>query len=125
MQQPRHIAAMSEEDRAESSPNPTPIILEGIVRQKCLNAFYNRTRMVLAPHILYTRGGALYVDAQVVSRDFLVPREEKFGTFKLDGLRDLALTDRDFAISRLFLPESEKYAGTALMAVEPQGGLTA
>jgi hypothetical protein len=86
-----------------------------------MNAIYNRTRMVLAPHILYTRGGSLYVDAQVVSRDFVIPREEKFGTFKVDGLKSLALTERDFAISRLYLPESEKYAGTTLMAVEPQG----
>lgn len=101
------------------SPNPTPIVLEGIVKQLCLTATYNRTRMVLAPHILYTRGGALYVDARVVSRDFVIPREEKIGTFKVDGLKGLTLTDRSFEISPLFLPESEKYAGTTLMAVEP------
>lgn len=112
---------METEKGAETAPNPTPIVLEGIVRQKCMNAIYNRTRMVLAPHILYTRGGSLYVDAQVVSRDFVIPREEKFGTFKVDGLKNLALTERDFAISRLYLPESEKYDGTTLMAVEPQG----
>ena len=112
---------MDTEKGAEATPNPTPIVLEGIVRQKCMNAIYNRTRMVLAPHILYTRGGSLYVDAQVVSRDFVIPREEKFGTFKVDGLKSLALTERDFAICRLFLPESEKYDGTTLMAVEPQG----
>jgi hypothetical protein len=120
MQHYCHMVAMDTEQGAEAAPNPTPIVLEGIVRQKCMNAIYNRTRMVLAPHILYTRGGSLYVDAQVISRDFVIPREEKFGTFKVDGLRNLALTDRDFAISRLYLPESEKYAGTALMAVEPQ-----
>lgn len=104
---------------AESPANPTPIVLEGIVRQLCMTAIYNRTRMVLAPHILYTRGEALYVDAQVVSRDFVIPREEKFGTYKIDGLKGLTLTDRPFKISALFLPESEKYAGTTLMAVEP------
>lgn len=120
MQHYCHMVAMDTEQGAEAAPNPTPIVLEGIVRQKCMNAIYNRTRMVLAPHILYTRGGSLYVDAQVISRDFVIPREEKFGTFKVDGLRNLALTDRDFAISRLYLPESEKYAGTALMAVELQ-----
>ena len=120
MQHYCHMVVMDTEQGAEAAPNPTPIVLEGIVRQKCMNAIYNRTRMVLAPHILYTRGGSLYVDAQVISRDFVIPREEKFGTFKVDGLRNLALTDRDFAISRLYLPESEKYAGTALMAVEPQ-----
>lgn len=110
---------MSNDIALEPAVNPTPIILEAIVRQRCVSAFYNRTRMVLAPHILYTRGGALYMDAAVVSRDFVIPREEKFGTYKLDGLKSLSLTERDFAISRLFLPESEKYDGQTVMQVEP------
>jgi hypothetical protein len=59
------------------------------------------------------------MDAAVVSRDFIVPREEKFGTYKLDGLKGLAITEREFRISSLFLPESEKYDGQTLMKVEP------
>jgi hypothetical protein len=109
---------MGNESVSEPAANPTPIVLEGIVRQRCLTAFYNRTRMVLAPHILYTRAGSLYVDAVVVSRDFVIPREEKIGTFKVDGLKNLTLTEREFRISHLFLPESEKYEGQTLMAVE-------
>lgn len=109
---------MDNANGADSPANPTPIVLEGIVRQLCLNAIYNRTRMVLAPHILYARGDALYIDAQVISRDFVIPREEKFGTFKIDGLKNLALTERNFTISKLFDPSAEKYA-SALMAVEP------
>lgn len=116
---------MDNANKAEETANPTPIVLEGIVRQLCLNAVYNRTRMVLAPHILYMRGGSLYVDAQVVSRDFIVPREEKIGTFKLDGLKNLALTERPFAISRLFEPEAEKYAAATLMKVEPGDAVAA
>lgn len=96
----------------------TPMVLEGIVRLKCLSATYNRTRMILAPHILYTRHGALYVDAVVVSRENMLPREEKIGTFKLDGLKELAVLERDFAPSALFDPGLEKYAGETLMAVE-------
>ncbi|MCP3729081.1 hypothetical protein M9978_01445 [Sphingomonas sp. MG17] len=110
---------MSDEIAGDTATNPTPIVLEGIVRQRCVSAVYNRTRMVLAPHILYMRGGALYMDAAVVSRDFIVPREEKFGTYKLDGLKGLAITEREFRISSLFLPESEKYDGQTLMKVEP------
>lgn len=110
---------MSNEVAGEPAPNPTPIVLEGIVRQRCVSAMYNRTRMVLAPHILYTRGGALYMDAAVISRDFVIPREDKFGTYKLDGLKGLTLTEREFRISPLFLPESEKYEGETLMKVEP------
>ncbi|HEY0622093.1 hypothetical protein [Sphingomonas sp.] len=115
---------MDNANGADSPANPTPIVLEGIVRQLCLNAVYNRTRMVLAPHILYARGDALYIDAQVISRDFVIPREEKIGTFKIDGLKNLALTERSFTISKLFDPKAEKYAG-ALMAVEPGAAVPA
>jgi hypothetical protein len=103
---------------ASDESNPTPIVLEGIVRQRCVSAMYNRTRMVLAPHILYTRGDSLYMDAVTVSRDFLIPREPRIGTFKIDGLKGLALTGREFSISGLFEADSEKYAGVTLMAVE-------
>lgn len=114
---------MSNEVSDQPAANPTPIVLEGIVRQRCVSAIYNRTRMVLAPHILYTRGGSLYMDAAVVSRDFVIPREDKFGTYKLDGLKNLAITEREFQISSLFLPESEKYEGQTLMKVEPAAAI--
>lgn len=104
-----------------AAPNLTPIALEAIVRQRCLSATYNRTRMILAPHILYTRNEALYVDAVVISREGMLPREEKVGTFKLDGLKDLALTERPFTISSLFDRTLDKYDGVTLMAVEPDG----
>ncbi|MET0310204.1 MAG: WYL domain-containing protein [Sphingomonas sp.] len=109
-----------EPDPAPTPVNNTPTVLEGIVRQRCLSATYNRTRMILAPHILYTRHGALYMDASVVSREGMLPREEKMGTFKLDGLKDLAVLEREFAISGLFDASLEKYQGETLMMVEPQ-----
>ena len=107
-------------DRQQGPSGPTATLLEAIVRQRCVSATYNRTRMVLAPHILYTRAGALYADAYIVSRENMLPREEKIGTFKVDGLSELVLTQRDFAPSALFDATLDKYAGTALMAIEPQ-----
>ncbi|WP_448664459.1 hypothetical protein ACG3SL_07225 [Sphingomonas sp. CJ20] len=111
-----------EADRPETpaAPSgPTPTVLEAIVRLLCVSATYNRTRMILAPHILYTRNGALYVDAFVVSREGMLPREPKMGVFKLDGLNDLTLIQRAFEPSDLFEPEAAKYAGVTLMAIEP------
>lgn len=108
-----------EPDPAPAPVNNTPTVLEGIVRQRCLSATYNRTRMILAPHILYTRHGALYVDGVVVSREGMLPREEKVGTFKLDGLKDLTVLERAFEISTLYDAGLEKYQGETLMAVEP------
>lgn len=105
--------------------NNTPTVLEGIVRQRCLSTTYNRTRMILAPHILYTRHGALYMDAAVVSREGMLPREEKMGTFKLDGLKDLTVLERAFTISGLFDAALEKYQGETLMAAEPDASAAA
>ncbi|RYY23767.1 MAG: hypothetical protein EOP62_19090 [Sphingomonadales bacterium] len=98
---------------------PTATILEAVVRMRCISATYNRKRMILAPHIAYLRAGGLYIDALVVSRENMLPREEKFGTFKIDGLSEVAITQRDFAPSNLFDPSLDKYA-TAVMMIEPE-----
>lgn len=107
-------------EAAEPPANPTPIALEAIVRQLCLSVTYNRKRMILAPHILYTRNAHLYIDAYIVSRENMLPREPKIGTFKLDGLSELTLIQRPFEISDLFDPELDKYQGETLMMVERQ-----
>jgi hypothetical protein len=123
MQHRRHIRGMKlnvEADRPAETANPTPTVLEAIVRQRCLSVTYNRTRMILAPHILYTRHEALHVDAVTVSKEGMLPKEPKMGTFKLDGLKDLTLIDRPFEISDLFDASLDKYLGETLMAVEPQ-----
>lgn len=110
-------------DAPESAPTPaaTPapaIVMEAIVRQMCLAATYNRADIIVAPHILYMRHGELFVDALTVSRNLMLAREPKLATFKLAGLGALRVTDRPFEPSALFEPEAEKYAGTALMAVD-------
>lgn len=109
----------SADEMPEPTPTgPAPTIMEAIVKLLCVNATYNRDKIVLAPHILYTRHGEVYVDAITVARNGMLPRETKLGSFKLAGLGDLKLTGRDFAPSDLFEPEAERYVGTTLLAVE-------
>jgi hypothetical protein len=103
-----------------ATPNgDVPTVFEGIVRTFCISATYNRTSIVLAPHILYTRHDELFVDGVVVERDGQPPREPKVGTFKLAGLQSIALTDRPFFRDPLFQPGEAKYQDVTLMAVEP------
>lgn len=109
---------VAEQAAPEAAVNPTVLFFEAIVRMRCIEATYNRTRMVLAPHILYTRHSALHMDAIIVSRENMLPKEVKLGTFKVDGLSGLRLTERAFDVSALFEPEAEKYVGETLMAVE-------
>lgn len=107
--------------QGEQAPaNPMMVVLEGVARRRCIGGTYNRQRMILAPHIVYTRNGAFYLDAVVVSREAMIPREVKLGTFKIDGLTDLRVTPREFDINAVFEPEAEKYEGVTFMKVEPE-----
>ena len=93
-------------------------LFEAIALRKCLDATYNRTAVKLAPHILYTRHGELFVDAVTVERDGKPPREIKLGTFKIAGLKDIEVDERDFRPEAIFDPRDEKYAGVTVFAVE-------
>lgn len=109
--------------RIEAEPTPPPaamlpLLFEAVVRHKCVSATYNRTRMILAPHILYTRRDQVYLDAVPVSKEGFLAREEKVATFKLDGLKELTLLERDFVPSALFDPSLEKYQGVTLIQIE-------
>ena len=108
-----------DDDGQQAAPQgPAPIIFEGIVRQLCVAATYNRTDIVLAPHVIYTKHDGLFTDAVVLERNGKPPKELKIGTFKLAGLAGISLTTRQFFTSELFDRTSFKYAD-ALMAVEP------
>lgn len=110
----------TEDDRvlAQPAPGASAIILEAIVKQLAVAATYNRGEITLAPHVLYTRHGELYVDGVLIERDGKPPREPKIGAYKLAGLTPLRLTARRFAPSELFDAADAKYEGVTLMAVE-------
>ena len=109
------MSPSSDNDAAPKGPVPT--IFEAIVRKLCVVATYNRVTMTLAPHVIYTRHGDLFIDAIALERDGRAPKEVKIGTFKLAGLNDLALTGRVFPANPLFHANDAKYA-EALMTVE-------
>lgn len=93
------------------------LFLEALALKKCVVATYNRTAVQLAPHILYTRHGELYVDAITLERDGQAPQEMKLGSFKLTGLREPQVVERTFTPQDLFDPAAERYAGTTLFTV--------
>ena len=111
------------QERAPATPSAppatTPVVFEAIVKKLAIAASYNRGEVTLAPHILYTRHGEIYLDAVTIERDGKPPKETKLGTFKLAGLSPLRLTARRFPVSGLFRAGDVRYADVALMAVEP------
>ncbi|WP_294191287.1 hypothetical protein [uncultured Sphingomonas sp.] len=95
-----------------------PLVFEAIVKQQAIAASYNRGTVTLAPHIVYTKHGEIYLDALTLDRDGQPPREPKIGAFKLSGLTGLRVTPRRFTASDLFEPKDAKYDGVTLLAIE-------
>jgi hypothetical protein len=93
------------------------IFLEAIALKTSVEAVYNRMKLRLAPHILYTRHDELFVDAVTLERDGQPPREVRLGTFKLAGLSQIALAGQPFQPAPVFDPRESKYAGVTLFAV--------
>lgn len=98
--------------------NASPILLEAIALKKCVSATYNRVEMLLAPHILYSKNQALYIDAVALEKNGVPPQEKKLGAFHLAGLNDIVLVDRHFEIEPHYEPDAQRYAGATLFAVE-------
>jgi hypothetical protein len=94
-----------------------PILLEAIALKKCVTAVYNGVAMKLAPHVLYSKNNALFIDAITLEKHGVPPREKKLGAFHLQGLNELQITDQHFETDNLFEPDAEKYAGVALFTV--------
>ena len=92
-------------------------VLEAIALKRCLEATYNRMRVKLAPHILYTKHDEMYVDAITVEREGRAVVEPKLGTFKLAGLQINGVLDTPFRPNALFQPADPKYQGVTLLAV--------
>jgi WYL domain len=94
------------------------ILLEAIATKKCVWVTYNRTEMKLAPHILYTKNDAFYLDAVALERNGTPPREKKLGAYHLAGLSAVVLGDDAFQVEPVYDPAAERYAGTTMFAVD-------
>lgn len=95
------------------------IIAQAIRLKMCIGATYNRQSVVMAPHILYKKHGELHMDAMVVEREGLPPRELKLGTYKLTGLSGVVSTVRPFEPFGAFDAEDEKYREETVSVLRP------
>lgn len=93
------------------------LLLEAIALRKCVTVVYNGVAMKLAPHVLYSKNNALFIDAITLEKHGEPPREKKLGAFHLQGLNEVKIIDEHFEPDDLFEPEAEKYEGVALFKV--------
>ncbi|MDB5671495.1 MAG: hypothetical protein JWO25_2454 [Alphaproteobacteria bacterium] len=95
-----------------------PLVFEAIALRKCLDAVYNGGTVRLAPHLLFTRHDELYLAAATLIRDGQPPREPKLGTFKLTGLKELALSQDQFRPLPGYDPAGPPAPAETLFALE-------
>ncbi len=93
------------------------LLLEAIALKKCIHVSYNRDAVKMAPHILYTRHGELYIDAVVIERAGRPPRERKLGCYKVDGLTGMVLTQDKFSVEPVYDAADPKYADSTVFAI--------
>ncbi len=103
----------------ETGQPPAEELLRHAMREHlCVRATYNRGLIRLAPHILYTRHDAPFLDGVVLERNGTAPTEVKLASFRLSGLKGIAMTMESFKPFPSFNPTDERYAGTTIAMLE-------
>jgi hypothetical protein len=72
------------------------IVIEAIAKRLLLRADYNGVALHLAPHQLYERHDDLHIGAINTAKVWKEGEAPRLGSFKLAGLRNLALTADPF-----------------------------
>ncbi len=97
--------------------NSIEILMEAITLRKCVCATYNKDKLILAPHVLYTQHDEYFVDALAVERNGAAPKQFKIGIFKVTGLKSLIIDEKSFQPMRKFESAREKFTGTIIATV--------
>lgn len=92
-------------------------IQEAIAAKRFLEFTYNRMQMKVAPHVLYTRHGDLFLDAIPVERDGKSLIDPRLATFKLAGVENIQTTTTSFVPFPGFDASDAKYAETTLSCI--------
>ena len=89
-----HYAAMHNAPESEQTVERT--FIEAIARKRLVAANYNGDQMLLAPHQLFARHGALFISALNTARNWRDGDERRLGQFKLAGLSNVVLESDSF-----------------------------
>jgi hypothetical protein len=92
-------------------------VMEAIARRRTIEASYNATRIVLAPHLLFERHGDLFVSAVNLSKQRRHDDEQRLGQFKLAGLMEAVILDDGFKQLSTFQPVAPRLDDRVLLTV--------
>jgi hypothetical protein len=80
----------------DSPPTVERVLIEAIALKRLVAAVYNGSEMLLAPHQLFARHGALFVSALNTGRNWRSEEERRLGHFKVDGLSGVRMEPDSF-----------------------------
>lgn len=92
-------------------------MMEAIARRRTVEASYNATRIVLAPHLLFERHGDLFVSAVNLSKQRREDSEQRLGQFKLAGLAAATILDDGFEQLPTFRPVAPRMDDKVLLTI--------
>jgi len=83
-------------NETDSAAPPERAFIEAIALKRLVRAVYNGAAMLLAPHQLFQRHGAIFVSALNTARTWRSDEAPRLGQFKLDGLSEVRVADESF-----------------------------
>lgn len=92
-------------------------LMEAIARRRTVSTHYNGQEMILAPHQMFERHGALFVSALNLGKNFRSEEERRLGQFKLDGLGETLVKEEEFDPLPDFQPGAPSDTDILLLAV--------
>ena len=92
-------------------------MMEAIARRRKVEAAYNATRVVLAPHLLFERHGDLFVSAVNLSKHRREDGEQRLGQFKLAGLVAATILDDGFEQASTYRPVAPRVDDKVLLTI--------
>lgn len=89
-----HYAAMHKTHLTQQTVERT--FIEAIALKRLVTSVYNGSQLLLAPHQLFARHGALFISAFNTGRNWRRDDERRLGLFKLEGLSNVVLAPGSF-----------------------------
>lgn len=112
------LSFWSGDDSPSADDREETVFLHAIAHQLCLRATYQRGQLIVAPHILYTRGEECFLDAVTIERNGERQSASQLETFRLAALKTPAITSEPFSPSSGFDVQDARYAEGVKAAVE-------
>ncbi|AMK23184.1 hypothetical protein GG804_02300 [Sphingomonas histidinilytica] len=108
---------LQDDEPAENDPDEN-VFAHAIANHLCVRVTHNRGLMILAPHVVFTRGGERFVDAVVIERNGERPAEPKLDMLKFSSLKGPVITSEPFFPFQDYDAGDDRYAEKIIARID-------